>query len=184
MPNIKHGASGLKLYRVYYAMRNRCYNPKSDMYASYGGRGISIGDEWRGDLGAFVTWALANGYKDGLSIDRIDNDGNYEPSNCRWVDMKTQARNKQYNRYLTFNGETKCMAEWGEITGIPPQNIAVRIDRCGMTVEQALTVQPIPRKMRFKFDGEIFRAKDLAKKLGVSPSHIYRRFEKIGAIPC
>lgn len=147
MPRITHGATllSLPLYRIYNTIKQRLDNPRHDMFRHYGGRGIALCEEWQDDPLAFVTWALANGYRQGLSIDRIDVDGDYSPQNCRWADAKTQSRNRRYNRMITHNGETRCMADWGEITGIPPQNIAVRLDRCGWSVERALTEQPVPR---------------------------------------
>ncbi len=150
MPRITHGASNLnmKLYRVFNSMKHRTTSPKYFMFHAYGGRGIKISDVWEGNPLAFVTWALANGYREGLSIDRIDNDGPYSPENCRWANPKTQARNTRKRREITFRGETRCMAEWAEITGIPAQNIAVRLDRCGWSIERALTEAPVPRQKR------------------------------------
>ena len=83
-----------RLYSIYWGMRQRCYNNKQKHYDRYGGRGITVCDEWLNDFKAFYDWAMTNGYRDDLTIDRINNDGNYEPSNCRWVTMKEQNSNK------------------------------------------------------------------------------------------
>jgi len=106
---------------------------------NYGGRGIKICDEWD-SYEAFRDWSLANGYEEGLSIDRIDNDGNYEPSNCRWVDAKTQGNNRRSNNNLTYNGDTHTIKEWSEITGINWSTIKERLKQ-GWTVERALSTK-------------------------------------------
>jgi hypothetical protein len=93
-------------------MRDRCLNPNNAAYDNYGGRGISICAEWRDDFDAFDRWAIEHGYDDALSIDRIDNDGDYTPQNCRWATDKEQANNKRTNRRVTAWGETKTLAEW------------------------------------------------------------------------
>lgn len=84
-----------RLKNIYYGMKQRCCNPNRPNYRYYGGRGITICDEWLNSFQAFSTWSMDNGYQEGLSIDRIDYNGNYEPSNCRWVSMKEQAANKR-----------------------------------------------------------------------------------------
>lgn len=84
----KHGLEGTKIYQVWKSMKQRCFNPNHKSYKYYGGRGIQVCDEWENDFQAFYDWSIANGYTEGLQIDRINNDGNYEPSNCKWVTAK------------------------------------------------------------------------------------------------
>ena len=128
-------------------MKERCRNPHNKRYDRYGGRGISVCEEWM-DFSAFRDWMLANGYRQGLSIDRIDSDGNYTPENCRLVDTATQNRNYSRNHLLTYNGQTKCIQEWAEETGLLSTTILFRL-RSGMTAEEAL--QNIDRRsIRFK----------------------------------
>ena len=90
-----HGLRSTKLYRIWRAIKTRVLNPKNERYGDYGGRGIKVCDEWKNDFMPFYNWAMSNGYSDELSIDRIDNDGNYEPNNCRWVSSNIQNRNKR-----------------------------------------------------------------------------------------
>lgn len=134
-----HGESGTRLYRKWQSMKARCYQPNSTKYKNYGGRGITVCDQWRSDYAAFRDWALANGYEDGLTIDRIDVNGNYEPSNCRWTTQKKQQNNRSNNRMLTYNGETKSLTEWAEDTGISEMVLRARITKLGWSVERALT---------------------------------------------
>lgn len=84
-----------RLHRIWQDMKTRCYNPKHESYKNYGGRGITVCEEWRKDFTAFYLWAIEHGYDKSLSIDRINNDGNYEPNNCRWATTKEQAKNKR-----------------------------------------------------------------------------------------
>lgn len=118
-----HGESKTGLYSIWHHMIERCYKPYNKSYADYGGRGITVCPEWRNDYVAFRDWALRNGYDNDArfmecTLDRIDVNGNYEPSNCRWVSMKEQCNNRRNNKFLTYNGETHTMSEWAEIIGI------------------------------------------------------------------
>lgn len=135
--NRTHGLSYTRLCSIWRAMKVRCYSQNSQAYPNYGGRGIKICDEWKNDIEAFYTWAMANGYDDHLSIDRIDVDGNYEPSNCRWADKRTQANNTRSNRILECDGKAQTISQWSAETGIKAHTIRKRIEM-GWTIEKAL----------------------------------------------
>ena len=138
--NTKHGMFGTLIYRTYANMKNRCYNPKYHLFSHYGGKGVTVCDEWLGDGGFqnFYQWSMENGYRKGLSIDRIDNEKNYCPDNCRWVDMSVQQNNRTNNRRITDNGETHTMAEWARINGISYSTIQSRLNR-GWKEEDAIS---------------------------------------------
>lgn len=107
-----------KLISRWCKVKERLYNPNSISFPNYGGRGIKMCDEWKNDSFAFYTWAIHNGFEPHLLLDRINNDRNYCPENCRWVDRKTQNRNTRKNVFITYEGETLCMAEWAEKLGV------------------------------------------------------------------
>lgn len=109
----RRGNGECNLSCIYRAMIDRCYRTCNAAYDNYGGRGIKICDEWLDDR-KFVEWAINNGYSEGLSLDRINNNGNYSPDNCRWTTYKVQANNKRNNLLLTAFGETKTLAQWSE----------------------------------------------------------------------
>ena len=135
----KHNLTNTRLHRIWEKMHGRCFCPTSQDYTNYGGRGITICEEWKNDFKAFYDWAMANGYKDNLTIDRINVNGNYEPSNCRWVGAKVQQRNRRNNKLITFKGETHCLFEWAEIYNIPPKILSQRINRDKKTFEEAIS---------------------------------------------
>lgn len=155
--NTKHGCSRgsrRKLYDVWRQMHRRCYSPACKDYPSWGGRGITICDEW-GDVQLFCEWAESAGYLPGLTIERIDNNGNYEPSNCRWIPNERQASNTRRLTFLEAFGERRRIDEWAAITGIKYRTIKMRLV-LGWAPEVALTVAPVkgrnqaglPRAMR------------------------------------
>lgn len=151
--NLKHGSYGSALYKTYYNMKNRCYNPRYYLFQHYGGKGVTVCDEWLGDDGfsAFAAWANANGYKRGLSIDRIDNSKGYCPDNCRWSNMVTQQNNRTNNRLITVNGETHTMAEWARISGMHYCTIQKRL-ASGWSNEDAVTLRPSHAPHRSRAD--------------------------------
>ena len=114
----KYEIQNKRLYHIWNGMKHRCYNLEDKKYYRYGGRGISICDEWL-NFDNFAKWSLNNGYADNLSIDRINNDGNYEPSNCRWTNNKQQCRNRRTNIKTQYNGKEMTLIEISEITNIP-----------------------------------------------------------------
>lgn len=128
--------TGTKLYTAWYNMLSRCTKESNKDYKYYKAKGIKVCDEWL-NYDNFALWAYANGYNDNLTIDRVDNNGNYEPSNCRWVDMKTQSINKSNTRYITYKGQTKSMKEWSEHLNIPYKKLQYRISQSNMSIEQA-----------------------------------------------
>lgn len=133
--NPNHG----RLYMIWYDMNRRCSNPNRQNYIDYGGRGISVCSDWADDYDMFARWAMANGYNPKLTLDRIDCNGDYTPTNCRWASQRVQANNKRNNRMLTVStGETHTISEWSSISGINRHTIAQRI-RNGWSVDEAVT---------------------------------------------
>ena len=132
----KDGRSLHPLYGTWFQMISRCENPNQNHYDRYGGRGIKVCEEWH-DFWNFVKWSdSVGGRPKGYTLDRINNDGNYEPSNCRWADWKTQTTNKSSNVFVEYNGVRKTMIEWCEELNIHPHTLQNRIKR-GWTVERA-----------------------------------------------
>lgn len=156
-PKKEHPDKPTRLYGVWCAMKRRCYNKQEKGYKNYGGRGISVCDEWKSSFQNFKIWAMENGYRQGLSIDRIDVNGNYCPENCRWADSKTQANNTTANRILEYNEEKHTLAEWSRITGLSDSVIRARLDKHGCSIEQALTLplhkdgRPLIRNKRYLY---------------------------------
>ena len=116
--NGSHGHSADRLYHIWHDMKRRCYQPQRSCYSRYGGRGIKVCDEWRNDFMAFRNWAITRGYREDLSIDRIDSNGNYEPMNCKWSDDYEQSNNRSLNIKFTYNNETHTLAEWCRLYGV------------------------------------------------------------------
>lgn len=116
-----------KLYSIYNSIKDRCNNQNSRSYKNYGGRGIKLSNDWD-TYDKFEEWCLSNGYNEKLWIDRIDNDGDYSPSNCRFVTPKIQQNNKRTNRLITINGETRNITGWADYSGIKPGTITRRLD--------------------------------------------------------
>jgi hypothetical protein len=136
--NTIHGLSGTRLYIIYNGMKDRCYDKTNQSYPRYGGRGITVCEEWLSDVRSFVSWALCNGHKDTLTIDRKEIDGNYCPENCRFATTVVQANNTSSNHIITWKGETHTATEWARILGAAPEAIHNRLSR-GWSIEKIMT---------------------------------------------
>lgn len=134
-----HGNTGNPIFSRYKNMIYRCNNPGNVNYINYGRRGIKVCEEWLKDFSAFESWALENGFDKKLSIERIDNDGDYSPENCKWVNRTEQANNRRSNRKLTFKGRTQNLRAWANELGIKENTIRARLDNLGWSVEKSLT---------------------------------------------
>lgn len=136
--NAKYGQSRHPLRGVWGNMMDRCYKENDLSYINYGGRGISICDEWKKDFMTFFNWALLNGYKSGLEIDRENNNGNYEPSNCRFVTPAENSKNRRSNVNITYNGKTQILKDWAIELGLNYKTLHKNMKYKGKTFEQAI----------------------------------------------
>ena len=135
-----HGLSSTREFQIWKAMRRRCNCKNASNYYRYGGRGVKVCDEWN-DFVNFYKWCAENGFKEGLTIDRIDNDGDYCPENCRWVDKITQGNNKSNNRKILYKGEQLSLMQVERITNIDHRTLGKRLD-AGWTIEQSTEIKP------------------------------------------
>lgn len=157
-------------------MKDRCYNKKCHAYMDYGGRGVTVCDEWMGNFLSFYDWSIKNGYTDSLTLDRIDVNGNYEPSNCRWATWKTQQNNKRNSKYLRYKGITKTMSEWSRELKIPTSTINNRLLK-GYSDEEALS-KPVRKQNRgkvYSFKGESHTLVEWSKILDIKRNTLYLR---------
>lgn len=129
-----------KLYNVWRGIKKRCNNPNHYAYPQYGGRGIKLSEEWE-DFDIFYKWALTNGYEVGLTLDRINNDGDYSPQNCRWANWKVQGNNRRTNTHITFDNRTQTMSMWADEIGISRETLWSRLYKYKWPIEVALTAQ-------------------------------------------
>lgn len=134
-----HGKTNTRIYNAWHSMKARCYNPTNHNYSHYGDRGISVCDEWKNSFEPFYEWAISNGYQDGLSLDRIDNDGNYCPNNCRWVTTKVQNNNRSVSINISYNGKTQNLSDWCKELNLPYSRIYQRLSKYEFTFEEAIT---------------------------------------------
>lgn len=144
-----HGLSKTRIYSLYKDIKNRCYREKTECYKYYGGRGIRVCDEWLNDFVKFHDWAVANGHRRGLDIDRINVNGNYEPSNCRFVTRLVGARNTRTNVFLEHAGKIQTMSAWALELMIPYKLLQQRLVRDKLSFQQAIS-KPIRRWLNGK----------------------------------
>lgn len=138
-----HGLSKHPLYGVWSTMKSRCYNPKNKSYNSYGAKGITVCKDWLNDFHAFYRWAMDNGYRKGLTVERKDISKGYSPDNCELIPLGRQASNKSTSFWVTIGEETKILKDWCSFYGMPYTTVYQRIKR-GMSIEEALT-KPVKR---------------------------------------
>lgn len=136
----KHGLSHTRIDNIYKSMVSRCYKSKNIHFDTYGGRGIRVCQEWLEDKTLFFKWAFNNGYRDNLTLDRINVNKGYEPTNCRWITYKEQCNNKRNNRIITFNGTSHTLSEWSDISGIRAATLFNRL-KLGWSIERTLTTK-------------------------------------------
>ena len=134
----KHGMSGTKLYKTWLNMRRRCTDKKSKSFKDYGGRGIYVCEEWKNDYKSFYDWAIANGYIEGLTIERINNDGPYSPDNCRWATRKEQSNNRRRCINIEYLGRTQNLTQWCNELNLDYKFIHCRMYERGMAFEDAI----------------------------------------------
>lgn len=127
------------LYGVWCSMRSRCFCETDHAFKNYGARGISVCQEWINDFLAFKNWCLFNGWRKGLQLDRVDNNGNYQPDNCRFVTPKVNCNNKRVNVMIEFNGTSRTLGEWATFLGLKYTTLRARIFDHGYSIEKALT---------------------------------------------
>lgn len=177
-----HGGSETREYNIWGHMIQRCHNPKRDAYYRYGARGITVCDRWRESYAAFLEDMGNAPFKD-AQLDRIDNDGNYEPGNCRWVSQAENKRNKANARYIEHDGRRMCMSDWARELGVPPRLLSVRIGR-GWTDTEVITgvrttELPPPKNTRWiTHDGKTLPLPEWARILGVARSKLNNRYER------
>lgn len=166
--NYKHGLSDSTLYNSWSNMKERCLNPNHPKYMYYGGRGITVCEDWL-DFEIFKKWALSNGFKDEkkrvrnrLSLDRINVNGNYEPSNCRWATDSQQANNKRITKRYFFQGKSLTIREWANETGISYHTLYSRLNECGWSVENALLIKPSHKNFMLRIS-EVSNGKNATK---------------------
>jgi len=141
-----HGMSGTRLYRIWRGMKTRCLNENEKYFKNYGGRGITLCEEWLNSFEAFYKWSLENGYSENLTLDRIRVNGNYSPDNCRWATYEEQQNNRRDNYLVTLNGETSTLANMCRKYGVNYHTVCTRIFRDGISPEDAIFKQFKPIK--------------------------------------
>lgn len=132
-----HGQTETRLYHIWCTMKARCFTKTSHKYTRYGGRGITMCEEWKNDFAQFYDWSIEHGYQDNLSIDRIDNNGNYCPDNCRWVTPTEQSNNTSKNVLIEYKGETGTLSQMARKYGLKPTVVSKRLKR-GWSIKRTL----------------------------------------------
>lgn len=171
-----HQLSKHPLYGVRNGMKQRCGNSNNGKFKNYGARGIKVCEDWANNFENFYKWAMANGYKQGLTIDRIDVNGDYCPENCRWVSQKVQQNNRRNNHLITCDGVTHTLAEWSALSGIHELTINRRLEN-GVPPEIAIRVERI-KDTRITINGETDSMNGWNARMGYSNHLVSSRVER------
>lgn len=172
-----HGGRQTRLYRIWCGMKARCYRNTEAAYPRYGGRGIVVCQEWRGDFSVFSEWARSNGYSETLTLDRINNDGNYEPDNCRWATYAQQNRNYSRNVIIEVDGRKEVAIDAAERAGIKPHTLRQRIKRYGLSPADAIAAGP-GKRPTFVLNGETVLVSDASRKAGLPTAMVMKRLRR------
>lgn len=176
----KHGQKRTRLYNIWCGMKERCNNPNSQAYKDYGSRDITICDEWNNDFMNFYQWSIENGYEENLSIDRIDVNGNYEPSNCRWATTDEQCNNRRNNIKITYNGKTQTLFQWCEEYGLEYRMILARYHNPNFqnkSIEELLFT-PNQKQILITYKNETHTISEWSKLTNIRHNVIFDRWQK------
>ena len=170
--------SQYRLYRIWQMMRQRCNNKNAENYKYYGGRGICVCNEWENDFSLFALWSFANGYNDNLTIDRIESNGNYEPSNCRWISKKEQTNNRSSNTKYTYDGETHTLSEWADIYKINKETFYTRWSN-GKRGTELFAQTKIKKENRkpIEYNGKTQTIRQWAEEYNINYSTLIKRLD-------
>jgi hypothetical protein len=173
-----HGMTNTRPYYIWSSMRERCFNPNSQAYSNYGGRGITVCQEWKDDFMSFYNWAINNGYTDELSIDRIDVNGNYCPENCRWITMYEQQNNKRTSVMITYNGKTQNLKMWCDELNLNYDAIRCRYQKHKDIPPEELFKEPKKVIKEITYNGETHTWKEWSKITNIKTKTLHDRYYK------
>ena len=171
----KHGMWNTRIWNIWNAMLGRCKYPSNASYQYYGGRGIKVCERWQKFENFYED--MESTYKDGLTIDRKDNDGDYEPGNCRWLTYKEQMRNRDDNHNITFNGKTMCLLDWTKKLGFKKNVLSMRLQK-GWSIEKALTTPARKNRNGLTYNGDTKSMLDWANEIGIKPTTLSGRLNQ------
>lgn len=173
-----HCQSHTRLYGIWQKMKDRCINPNTPCYSRYGGRGIKLCAEWTDDFSSFYHWAITHGYSDTLSIDRINNNGNYEPCNCRWITFKEQCRNRRTNIIVDYQNEQMTLVEASELSGIPYSTLYARWHNGHRGERLYRKVEKVPDRIEVTYKNKNISLTELSLLTGINLNTLRSRYRR------
>ncbi|MBA2878048.1 putative transcriptional regulator [Anoxybacillus kamchatkensis] len=170
-----HGLTKTRIYGIWNNMKDRCYNTNNEAFERYGGKGISVCDSWKNDFSEFYKWAMENGYREDLTIDRIDNKKGYSPENCRWATTKEQSNNRENVHEVTYKGKTQTLSEWADELNIPYEVLYKRFYK-GMPLDKVFDTEIKTNNQRsITYNGETKNIRQWAKEKGIPYKTLHKR---------